>query len=301
MLRQAENKIYIEGILAENDLNYGSYTKDGKTVEMISGKVTVKVTKPINGVEKELMIPVHYFQQKYKKDGNPNPVYTSLETAMKEYVSIAASDEASADRVRITASLEMNEYYPQPGKLSSFPRLRASFINRITKDQCHPKAEGQIEFCVGEKSNETSADGELTGRLIFKAIVPQYGGKVDVIPLYAANSNVIDVVDNYWNSGDTVKAKVKLNFTSETREIVEEVDFGEPTVRTRTINLSEILIVGGNQTPYDEDSAFSKSDIQAGLADRKARLAAQEAKDASRAKTKAAPAKSSGSIMDLGF
>lgn len=299
MLRQALNEIYIEGILAENDLNYGSYTKDGKTVEMISGKVTVKVTQPINGVEKELAIPVHYFQQKYKKDGNPNPVYTSLETAMKEYVSIASSDEDHADRVRIKANLEMNEYYPTPDKLSSFPRLHASFINRITKDQCHSKAEGQIEFCIGEKTEEIVND-EPTGRVLLRGVVPQYGGKCDIIPFYAAGNGVLDVVNNYWGEGDTVKAKVKLNFTSETKEIVEEADFGEPTVRTRTINVSEILIVGGKSDPYDESAAFGTADIQAGLADRKARLEAQKAKDASRAKVKAAPAKS-GSGLDLGF
>ena len=43
MLRQAANSIYIEGILAENDLNYTSFNKNGKTVEAIGGKITVKV------------------------------------------------------------------------------------------------------------------------------------------------------------------------------------------------------------------------------------------------------------------
>lgn len=299
MLRQALNEVFVEGILAENDLNYGSYTKDGKNVEMISGKIVIKVTQPINGVEKDLMIPIHYFQQKYKKDGNPNPVYTSLETAMNDYVSIAASDEDKADRVRVKASLEMNEYYPTPDKLSSFPRLKASFINRVSKEACNSKAEGNVEFCIAEKVDEI-VNEEPTGRVVIRGVLPQYGGKCDVVPFHAAAAGVIDVVNNYWNEGDTVKAKIKLNFTSETKEVIEEQDFGEPTVRTRTTNISEILIVGGKQDAYDEDAAFSTADIQAGLADRKARLEAQKAKDASRAKSKAAPAAGSKKI-DLGF
>ena len=43
MLTQAENIVKIEGLLSEIDLNYGSYTKDGKPVETISGIIKVKV------------------------------------------------------------------------------------------------------------------------------------------------------------------------------------------------------------------------------------------------------------------
>ena len=299
MLRQAANSIYIEGILAENDLNYTSFNKNGKTVQAIGGKITVKVNQIINGKEKELMIPVHMFSAKYKNDGNPNPAYTSIDNVKTNMVSIAAGGEDAADRIHLTASLEMNEYYTGNETLVSFPRVKASFVNKVSKDQFNSKAEGQIEFCVAEKKEEIEND-EPTGRLIIRGIVPQYGGKVDVIPFYAETPQAIDVANTYWSEGDTVRVKVKLNFSSTTKEIIEEADFGEPTIKTRTINVSEIVIVGGNSAPLEGDMAFQTGDIQTGLADRKARLEAQKAKDMSRAKSKTAPAQGSKKI-DLGF
>lgn len=299
-LRQATNEIFIEGILAENDISYGSFSKNGKTIESIGGKIVVKVCQTINGVMKELMIPVHMFSTKYKNDGNPNPAYTSIETVMNEYTSIAASDEENADRVRISkATIEMNEYYPTPDKLSSFPRIQASFVNRISKDAMKEggKAEGQIEFCVAEKIEEI-VNEEPTGRVLIRGIVPQYGGKVDVVPFYAVGEKVLDVVNNYWNEGDTVRAKVKLNFSSDTKEIVQEEDFGEPTIKTHTINISEIVIAGGKQDPYEDEAAFDAAGIQAGLADRKARLEALKAKGAAK---KTAPAAKKFDKNDLGF
>ena len=294
-LRQAANKVYIEGILAENDLNYTSFTKNGKSVEAIGGKITVKVTQTINGAEKELMIPVHMFSAKYKNDGNPNPAYTSIDAVKNNLVSIAASDEDHADRIRLTGSLEMNEYYSQSGQLVSFPRIKASFVNKISKDICNQRAEGEVEFCIAETLEEIEND-EPTGRLIVRGIVPQYGGKVDVVPFYVVSPTAIDVAENYWKPGDTVRVQIKLNFSSTTKQIVEEVDFGDPIIRNRTINVSEIIISGGNRAPLDEDEAFGTGDIQTALAERKARLEAQKAKDAAKAKTSAAPKK-----LDLGF
>lgn len=43
MLAQAENVVKIEGLLSEIDLNYGSFTKDGKTIETVSGTIKVRV------------------------------------------------------------------------------------------------------------------------------------------------------------------------------------------------------------------------------------------------------------------
>ena len=299
MLRQALNNITVNGIYAENDLKYITYEKDGKTQESIGGKIVVKVVQPINGVEKELMIPIHVFTNKYTKKGTPNSVYAQWETAMNDYVSIAASDEEHADRISVTGKLQMNEYYPTPDRLSSFPRVNGSFINKMRKGD-KPIAYGEIEFCVADKCEEIVND-EPTGRILIKGIVPQYGGKVDVVTFIASpeSPKVVDVVNNYWEEGSTVKAGIKLNFSSDTKEIIEEPDFGEPIVKTRTINVSELIISGGQQDPYEEDMAFSRDDIQAGLAERKARLEAQKAKDASKAKTKSAPAPT-GKI-DLGF
>ena len=124
MLRQAENRVRIEGILSEINLKYGSYVKNGVTVDTVGGDIKVLVNQQINGEDVSLIIPVYMFASKLTNAGKPNPAYASIESVMKEYVSIASgAGEAGADRVRITSgSIRMNEYWNQQGQLISFPR-----------------------------------------------------------------------------------------------------------------------------------------------------------------------------------
>ena len=273
-------------------------------MESIGGHIIVKVTQKISGEEKELAIPVHMFASKLTNKGTPNPAYESIKKVMDEYVSIAASEngEDGADRVRITSgSVRMNEYYSQDGRLISFPRVNASFVSRINKADCKPEATYTAEFVVANKAEEIVND-EPTGRYRIDAIIPQYGGKVDVVPMYAQSPGVIDAVSTYWNVGDTVKANGRLDFSATTETIIEEVDFGEPIEKTRTINKSDLIITGGSQEPLEGDFAFDNAEIQSALADRKVRLEAQKDKDMSRAASKAAPPKNSNNgFADLGF
>ena len=157
------------------------------------------------------------------------------------------------------------------------------------------------EFVVATKGEELKND-EPTGRHKIDAIIPQYGGKVDVVPMYAQNANVIDAISTYWNVGDTVKANGRLDFSATTETTIEEVDFGEPIEKTRTINRSDLIITGGSQEPLEGDYAFDNAEIQSALADRKVRLEKQKDKDMSRTASKQTPPQtSSNGFADLGF
>ena len=294
MLRQAENRVKIEGILAEIDIKPGSFNKNGQTMESIGGSITVKVA-----------IPVHMFASKLTNKGTPNPAYESIKKIADEYVSIAASDngEDGADRIRITSgSIRMNEYYSADGRLVSFPRVNASFVQRISKAECKPEATFTTEFVVANKSEEIDRNGEVTGRYRIDAIIPQYGGRVDVVPMFAQSPGVIDAVSTYWEIGDTVKANGRLDFSATTETTLEEVDFGEPIEKTRTINRSDLIITGGSQTALEGDAAFDNAEIQNALADRKLRLEKQKDRDMSRAATRQAPPQTAkNGFADLGF
>lgn len=301
MLRQATNTVKVEGILSEIDIKPSTFKKNGKDMEAIGGTIIVKVNQKINNEEKELAIPIHMFAAKLTNKMQPNPAYASIEKVANEFVSIAAAgDENKADRVRITSgSIKMNEYYTQDGRLVSFPRIMASFVQKIRKEDCNPEASFVAEFVVAEKVDEVDRNGEPTGRLQVRSILPQYGGKVDVVPMYAESENVINAISSYWNIEDTVKATGKLDFSSKTETVVEEQDFGEPIEKIRTINKSDLIITGGSQTPLEGDFAFEKADIDEALADRKARLEAQKNRDMSRTSAKSAPAP--GGFNNLGF
>lgn len=303
MLQTKENTVKIEGILSEIDIKYGSFMKNGVSTNSIGGVIKVRVNQKINGEDTELEIPVHLFASQYTNAGAANPAYESIERIMKEYVSIAASDIDHADRVRITrGALQMNEYYGQNGNLVSFPRVTASFVSKIKKDECKPEASFVVVFMVGSKGYELDKDGVETNKYKVVGMVPQYGGKVDVVPFVAINKGVIDAVSSYWNEGDTVKAAGKLNFTSKTETHTTEVDFGEPIEETRTVSVSELVLTSGSSTPLEGEFALNADDVTAALAARKAKLAELKEKSTVKGISGKAPAASAGNkFKDLGF
>jgi hypothetical protein len=303
MLKQAENRCKIEGILSEIDLKPTSFMKNGKNMDAIGGSIIVKVVQKISGKEKELMIPVHMFASRITNKGTPNPAYESIKKVMDEYISIAAAgNEEQADRIRITnANIRMNEYYAQDGRLVSFPRVNASFISKIRKDECKPEATFTVQFAVGKKDEEFDRNGEPTGRYRIDALLPQYGGKIDVVPLYAESEGVISAISTYWEVGDTVKANGRLDFSSTTEVTYQEVDFGEPVEQVRTVNKSDLVITGGSQSPLDGDLAYSKADLDDALAERKVRLEQLKEKSTGGFRKSTPPQKSNNGFSDLGF
>ena len=299
-MREAKNEVKIEGILSEIDIKVGSFVKNGNTVENISGSIKVRVDSP----EGQLEIPVHLYSNKLTNKGTPNPAYTSIEKVMNEFISIAATDEAHADRVRLTGKIKMNEYAGQDGRITSYPRITASFINRIRKEEMKPKATFSVEFMIGQMGFELDKDGVETSTYAIKGIVPQWGDSVDVITFHVSNENVRSAIASFWQKDDCVQAEGRLNFSSVTETKIVQPDFGEPREETRTINLSELLITGGCSTPLEGDMAWSMDEITTALAERKARLDASIEKGKAKATQKKAPAQNVSAAtkgFDLGF
>ena len=305
MLKAAENIVKIEGILSEIDIETGSYMKNGQSCERISGSIKIRVNQKLNGEDKELDIPVYLFANKLKNDGKPNPAYASIEKVKNEFVSIAAAGIDAADRVRITnGNIRMNEFYNQSGALVSYPRINASFVTKLTNlTEFAPEASFSSVFVIAAMANEVDKDGvEIENRYKVRGVIPQYGGSVDVVDFLAINPNVIEAVSSYWTEGDTVKINGKLNFTSTVEEKWVEVDFGEPRKEKRTINVNELIITGGSQTPLEGDYAYDADEIKAALEERQAKLAKMKDDQKSREKGSASTATpKKASFANLGF
>lgn len=303
MLKQIENgnTVKIEGILSEVNLAERTYVKDGKEQVGIGGKIKIRVETSINGVDKILEIPVDMFATKLKKDGQPNPIYDSIYKIMSEYVSIAASDYDRADRIRITrGSISMNEFYNSDGTFVSYPKITATFVNKIKKEDCKPEASFNVVFVVGKAGYKMDKDGVPTDVYEVSGMIPQYNEAIDVVPFVAINSGVVDAISNYWTEGDTVRASGKLNFSSEIIDTEVPVDFGEPVKSKKTISVHELVITGGSSTPLDGDYAIDVEEVKVALANRKERLAVAKSKADNRGKAKQAPA-ATNQFADLGF
>lgn len=279
--RQALNRVKIEGILSETDIQYKSFTnkQTGAPSEAIGGVIKVLINQEVNGQPVDMEVPVHLFSVKYKKDGTLNPAFTSIETVMKEFISIASCGSAAgATKVRLTGNIVMNEFPGTRGMISQ-PRIQGSFVSKAI-GEFKPEASFTLEFMVSSINRATDSEGvELDPpKLNVNVVVPQYTAptsptmNVDLVTLTVTNPNVMNAVETYWEPGYCYSAGGRLNFSSRTEKIVEECDFGEPQESIRTINVHEFIITRGSQSPLEGDMAFEIEDVKAGMAARKQRL-----------------------------
>lgn len=301
-LKQTTNKIRIEGILAESNIDYRNYTKNGEEIRAIGGEFQVLVRTVVDGFPKDLMIPVRVFSNELTKKGTKNPAFVSIEKVKNEFVSIAAAGgEDKATKVRITgASLSMNEYYDGSGRLVSYPRINASFISEATGN-FNPEATFDIVMVVDAMKEVVDNEGIPVEpeQLTVNGSIVQYNGSVDCIQLVANSPSTITGIRDYWNIGDTVRASGILNFSFSTVEVAAtDVAFGEST-KKQTRRSSELMIVNGS-APFEGDAAIDLNELKIGKAERLNRL--EELKNRENSKPKSTPAKTdSYSTDDLGF
>lgn len=296
---QSENIVKIEGILAETDLEEKKFLKDGKQTEAIGGSITIRVEQKIGEKDVVSDVPVYMFATKFTKKGTANPAYENIKNIKDNYVSIAASDEAHADKVRITnGDIRMNEYYGRNGNLVSFPRINASFVQRVREsEEFMPKAEFTCTAVVLQQDYELDKEQNETGRYLLKTAIVQYGDRLDVVPFIVESKKAINYISSNWESGNTVRINGKLNFSFKVIREVKESAFGDPVVNERTISTSELIVTGGSD-PIEGEGSYNSEDIQAGLAKRMANLETLKNK----ANTKKAPAPATSfQQTDLGF
>ena len=300
MLREAKNEVVIEGILNEVDLEYGSYDKDGRPTEYIRGTVKVLVEDENGGEPME--IPVSFFQNKYKLNGDANGAYESLERAKKEFVSVGAcGDREKADRVRITrARLNQNDFLGSDGSVVSRIEVNAPFISKVISNY-HPRATFEIEGIVTGINRAMDGDVEMNPpRLDVNMIVPGYKNKLNFVTLSVKEPSYISAIENYWESNEAYYVNGHLDFHTTTKEIKREIGFGETNPRLQTKFERLYVIDGGDTTPLDGEMAFDLTEVQAAINEHKARL--EKIKEKGYGSIRKAPSAATGKkTLDLGF
>lgn len=277
--KQAENDVKIEGILSEVDLREGEYDKNGRKMPYIAGTIKVRVQQDINGVNTLSEIPVRVFSNKYTNAGKENPSYLNMKKVADGvgFTSIAASSESSATCVRITgASLAENNFPSRnnPEEIITTSCINASFVNAVNRAEFCPEATFIGTLVVGSIVEEVDRNGDSTGRLVVQGLIPQYGGRIDMIKYIVASENAVSHIQSYWNQGDTVKVKGKINFSSTTEYFEEEMGFGDPIRTARTKSIHELIITSGSAGALDEEMSYDITDVQRGLSERKQRIEA---------------------------
>ena len=156
MFRQATNKVFIEGILSEINLEKRNYTnKSGEPTEAIGGNIKILVEQG----EATYEVPVYMFANRYTLAGKENSAYNSIKTVMDEYSSIAAVGKDAADRIRIGSGVvKMNDFVGRNGEIVSQPRVHASFVSKVLRNFT-PKAEFELEVVFQDALRVVDRDG----------------------------------------------------------------------------------------------------------------------------------------------
>lgn len=276
-LREADNKVIVEGFLKENNLEK---TKDehGKTI--IKGDIVVQVA------ENEEVI-VKFYTGEVTKAGKDNPSFKSLSTVIENYVSIADCLKANepvtnATKVQVKgAKLRINDYYNEKKKdLSSYIEIAGSFISSAKEETYEPRAEFEMECFVSNIKPETNKEQEETGRLVVNVIVPVYGGKVVPFTLLA-EGDIAEFLSVNYEKNKTAFLMGDIKNTVTINKVEKGGGFGKKKVETFVNTKQELIITGGgvNGDPsmYEDnpdlaEKAFPVEDIKKAIAEREIML-----------------------------
>ena len=300
---QATNEVIIEGVLQEVDLREGTMEKPGQPArDYVAGTVTINVTQQVGGVEEVSEIPVSVFATKLKNDGNPNPAYKNIDDLRKNFVSMA-SGGASADTVRITRGELTENTFTTDGRTVTSFRIRNSFFNKVVTDS-QQIAAFKNKIVLLSIDTEKDFNGADTERLCIKGALVRYGAQVDVLTYFVEDPVAIAYIAKNWHDGDTVNVSGRVRFALATveRKVEEvEVGFGEALPSTSSRRMRELIITSGSPGALDDDGSYdSDGDIVHALAERKARIAADAAKNSGN-KATPAPATKQKAKFDGGF
>lgn len=265
-LRQAKNVVTIEGLLLEIK-SFAGTTVDGR--EYLSATLSIEVA------ENE-QHNVDMFCMKLKADGGENGIYSSLETVVNEYKTVADVGREEADKVRVeeptgtfnNGVIGINDYAGGDGQLRSFPQLSATFVNRVVAgDEYNPHAKFLVEVLVDNIIPEIKNEEE-SGRVILNSYISIYGGKA--FPhQFVVNEDGSSFVEDNYEKGDTATFYGNITNVREVKEKFIESAFGEDQREVSTTYVREFEITGGLKALDEDDTdAFDPEAFRVALVQR---------------------------------
>lgn len=276
-LRDPENEVRVEGYLSEKNLEVKQF--DG--VDTIVGDLKIQ-TSETN------VLTFRVYTPKLKKDKTPNKIYDGIATVMNEYKSIAKDGKENADRIRITAGqMNPNTYFVNGQELYNI-QYRSSFFNRVAPGkEGDLKAEAIIELFVKAIVPEMNKEGEPTGRVIVKGLMPLVSSDknnvIEPVDLIApAEDGIAEAIEDsdVVTPGKTVTFYADIINNVRTYDVEVPVLIGKPRIEKKTERKEELIItnVKCSYDPEDENSkAFDPEVIRKAVTERETRLAEKKA------------------------
>ena len=155
------NEVYISG--ESVNITDARRVNEGTGAEALAFKLHVEVAP------NEIRV-VEYYTNMFKADGNPNPIYTGLETICNEVNTRV--DNGVGDKVSCSCTLEDNTYYSN-GKLIEGVRISGNFCNREEVGKSiRPSQLWRVDVLIDEIEDREDSIGKY---LNVKGLVNKYG------------------------------------------------------------------------------------------------------------------------------
>ena len=245
MLREAENKVFVEGVVSEINME----TKQIEGKDAITGDIVVQISD-------DSVCTIDVFSYRLKKDGSENSIFKGLSTVKDEYKSIAKFGKDEADKVRISgAKIVVNDYYSPAGELISNIKVQTNFINRLKPgEEFNPRAEFEVEVFIHKMIDQVDKKtNEVTGGKVISGLVPIYDGKIVPIEFIVSDPETVKGIESLYEPGQTVKLYGEVNIASITTKKIVPVAIGKPKEVISTVTTRELIVTGGSE-PYLEDN-----------------------------------------------
>lgn len=239
-LRQCFNALTVVGTLKSKEVNYG----------VSNGNQSISLTLVVASNDGER---VHENRIRLWAK-NTSKLYSSYVTVANEYKTIDDNGKDNADRVKITGSLEMNEYFSSTAnELKTFNNLRGVFVNRLDKD-LKDEVGAVVECVITGIADEINKEGLSTGRKKVQIFTVGYQSSIHEIQNVIVEKELAAQFTQMYPVNSTGKLYLKVN-----NYVV--IDESQPT-QTPTVGfgstltnmpdtvvkdyINEIIIVGGD-------------------------------------------------------
>lgn len=302
-MRSNENKEKIEGYLyglddgngrdALTKRESGANSKNPGT-EYIAGTILVAADEAGFNI-----IPVHFtYVTKNYSNGKENRTYKVLEQILENGKTWLSDGKENATKVRIDASLALNEFYGQDGNLVITKRNEGSFVN-IVNDQMSPENEHNRFFMdmliTGVEHKDADEEKNTPEYAVVRGCVFDFKNAILPVEFVIKNSQGMKYFEGLdANSSNPVYTKVwgRINCSSVTYEERTESAFGEPIVTTRSRRTREWEITGAAENAFEfgEEDVLTVEELTKAMQDRQVHLADIKKRADDYAASKATPA-----------
>ena len=270
-----DNKAVITGKLMECTVDERTSKTSG--APYASAIFKVRVAQEYDGNDVEVSeITLRDMSSKFsKKDNTILQHFTSIEN-MRALKTTQLRGYDNADMVYVgRGSLRENYYTNNSGVQVDGFDVSAGFGARAVSASSKQQAVFNTEIFILNIREEISKDEQLTGRVIVRGAVVQYGSKVDVLDFIIENPQNAQAFMSRFQEGETTRIWGYIRCaTREVEKTIENTDsWGSAnTVKPSTEYVRELIVSGGNPMPNDEDNSYDPADIRKALAERDVRM-----------------------------